>query len=86
MPKKDLAQYDFIVAIDKSGSMAQPGNHGLSRWKCEMDRPDYRTEFVGWVSEAQPTGTAGSLKPRKSGQQAAESLSRQPSGSALGCR
>lgn len=30
---KNLAEYDFIIAIDKSGSMSQPGSHGLSRWK-----------------------------------------------------
>lgn len=30
---KDLTKYDFILAIDKSGSMANPGAHNMSRWK-----------------------------------------------------
>jgi Mg-chelatase subunit ChlD len=30
---KDLRKYDFVVAIDKSGSMARPGTRGLPRWK-----------------------------------------------------
>lgn len=33
MPKaKDLSQYDFIILIDKSGSMAMPGTSGKPRW------------------------------------------------------
>lgn len=31
--KKDLTKYDFILAIDKSGSMSQPGTRGKSRWQ-----------------------------------------------------
>lgn len=31
---KDLRNYDFVVAIDKSGSMAEAGSQpGMSRWK-----------------------------------------------------
>jgi Mg-chelatase subunit ChlD len=33
MPQKDLSKYDFIIAIDKSGSMAQSGTRGKSRWE-----------------------------------------------------
>lgn len=32
MPR-DLTKYDFILAIDKSGSMIEPGTHGMTRWK-----------------------------------------------------
>ncbi|MDE3023363.1 MAG: VWA domain-containing protein [Pseudomonadota bacterium] len=30
---KDLTKYDFIIAIDKSGSMSTMGMHNQSRWK-----------------------------------------------------
>jgi Mg-chelatase subunit ChlD len=30
---KDLSKYDFIIAVDKSGSMAQAGTRGKSRWE-----------------------------------------------------
>lgn len=30
---KDLSKYDIILLIDKSGSMAQPGTRGKSRWE-----------------------------------------------------
>ncbi len=30
---KDLTKYDFVIAIDKSGSMSQPGTRNMSRWK-----------------------------------------------------
>lgn len=30
---KNLNDYDFIVAIDKSGSMSSQGTHGMTRWK-----------------------------------------------------
>ncbi len=30
---KDLTKYDFVIAVDKSGSMAQPGTRNMSRWK-----------------------------------------------------
>ena len=30
---KDLSKYDFIIAIDKSGSMQGPGAHNQTRWK-----------------------------------------------------
>lgn len=34
MPQaKDLSTYDFVIAIDRSGSMTQPGAHNQSRWK-----------------------------------------------------
>lgn len=29
---KDLSKYDFVIAIDKSGSMSLPGISGKSRW------------------------------------------------------
>jgi uncharacterized protein with von Willebrand factor type A (vWA) domain len=29
---KDLSQYDVIIAIDKSGSMSNPGTHAATRW------------------------------------------------------
>lgn len=29
---KDLSKYNFIIAIDKSGSMAMPGTSGKQRW------------------------------------------------------
>lgn len=32
MSKKNLSAYDLILAIDKSGSMAEAGAHGKSRW------------------------------------------------------
>ena len=31
--QKDLTKYDFVIAIDKSGSMSQPGTRNMSRWK-----------------------------------------------------
>ncbi len=31
--KKDLTKYDFVIAVDKSGSMTLPGSHGLSCWE-----------------------------------------------------
>jgi len=33
MTSEDLKKYDFIVAIDRSGSMANPGSHGKTRWQ-----------------------------------------------------
>lgn len=30
---KDLSKYDVVIAIDKSGSMSNPGTHASTRWQ-----------------------------------------------------